>query len=592
MQKGYSFESLGRIDWEGPRSDRSTKCATIPDPDKLNAVIEEIKSNDFDAVVIKDLGKGVVSKQVITDLIAAFTESNGAPKWFVSTKSHNPTWLELLRSQDVRLTIIPEIAAADYITRSGKPNWFCVSEEKRRTHHPTDGALAALEELRTSLPEKPEMATICLPSKFQLIARLDDIGVHQGEEEPRNVKFHDDAAMASAFFPKAVCRLLIMRDPKRWKSAVKETTFRKFLTLCLGDTATFNQHEAGWINGARIGTTTEDSSFPADCLVSFSIKEENKQWRMRTKKPTERFKDDAAPKLELWRAMTEVEKYVCLVDERRHVLAKLVQAVRDFGATADRPSRSISGLLTARPGSGKTSLVRGIAAMCDVRPLEFNVTQMLRREELFACFDSIVTAQAQERQKPVFVFFDEVNALLENQHVYDAFLAPLEDGYYLRNGRKFFIHPCIWLFAATPDAMESKAQAKEAEKSQDKKGDFRSRLTLGELNLTSEPKLRSDYTDDQVGEQTSCQKAMKAENVYRAAAILQQMYPDVRNVSVAFLQWVYDQPYRTTAREIRDLMGKLRRVRYGEVSCDNLNLPAKSLKRVSSALDKKYVEIV
>ena len=81
--------------------------------------------------------------------------------------------------------------------------------------------------------------------------------------------------------------------------------------------------------------------------------------------------------------------------------------------------------------------------------LSFNITTMTRREDLLACFDQIVTTQSQPRDDPLLVFFDEINAYLENHPVYHAFLAPLEDGYYLRGGIKFLIRPCIWLFAGT-----------------------------------------------------------------------------------------------------------------------------------------------
>ena len=62
------------------------------------------------------------------------------------------------------------------------------------------------------------------------------------------------------------------------------------------------------------------------------------------------------------------------------------------------------------------------------RLLSFNITQLLDREDLLHCFDTIVTTQAQDPEALWLVFFDEINAYLEGQHVYDFFLAPLEDG--------------------------------------------------------------------------------------------------------------------------------------------------------------------
>ena len=579
LQKGDSFESLGRIDWESQPSETSKPHHAFPDSELLQHFVRTVADEHFDAVVIKDLGKGVVTDNIVSQLVKTFREANQRPEWFVSTKTYNPNWLTFLKSQKVALVIIPEVAATDYASRTRKPNWFCGSREKHRMY-PTDGALQALNGVHGTLGASEDMPIICLPRKFQLLARLDDFGVHQAEEEPRNVRFYEHAPMASAFFPKAVCRLL--RMPSRFNNLPagidKKEHFREFVKGCLDDTAAFNQHEAAWINGQTIddlkkgeGKSGDSQTgevrvgFPADCLVPFTLSEEDERWKARMLPPKKRFKLGDKNALELWRAMTEVERYVCIVDERRYLLARLVQAVREFETLPDR--QSTSGLLIAHPGTGKTSLVRGIAAMCDVRPLEFNITQMLRRDEVFSCFDSIVTAQAQERHKPVFVFFDEINAQLERQHVYDAFLAPLEDGYYFRNGRKFFIHPCIWLFAATPDSTADKA----IDAASTKRKDFESRLTLGELNLSAEPKDKAAYPK-QHSDQARYQRVMKAENVYRAAAILQQMFPDVRRVSVGFLQFVYDLPYNKVARELRELVRTLRNVRYGEVSGEK-NLP-------------------
>src|SRR5687768_3273937 len=82
-------------------------------------------------------------------------------------------------------------------------------------------------------------------------------------------------------------------------------------------------------------------------------------------------------------------------------------------------------MFIASPGSGKTYLVRCLAKTLKLRYLGFNITQMISKADLLDCFDTIVTNQAQNREVPLLVFIDEINAKLDNQHVYDTFLAPL-----------------------------------------------------------------------------------------------------------------------------------------------------------------------
>jgi hypothetical protein len=38
---------------------------------------------------------------------------------------------------------------------------------------------------------------------------------------------------------------------------------------------------------------------------------------------------------------------------------------------------------------------------------------------------------------------------LSNDRFSNLFLAPLEDGVYMRGGNRFRIDPCIWIFAGT-----------------------------------------------------------------------------------------------------------------------------------------------
>lgn len=82
----------------------------------------------------------------------------------------------------------------------------------------------------------------------------------------------------------------------------------------------------------------------------------------------------------------------------------------------------------------------------------------------------IAREQANKPERRVLVVVDEINALLDAAGVYGAFLAPLEQGIYVRRGRVFSLKPWVWIFAGT-DSEASKQPKSE------KVSDFEERLT-------------------------------------------------------------------------------------------------------------------
>src|SRR5712692_1388125 len=202
--------------------------------------------------------------------------------------------------------------------------------------------------------------------------------------------------------------------------------------------------------------------------------------------------------------MAEVDDYVCLVESKRAALREIVRELQMF--RDGRPRRHRSCLLIAPPGSGKTYLVSRLARSLHLRFLHFNITQMLSKHDILDCFDTIITTQFQSRAEGLLVFVDEVNAPLAGQEVYDAFLAPLESGVYVRAGKTFPIAPCAWVFAATKPPKAGTSS---------KVSDFVSRLTLEPVTL----------------EVTGKEDDARLEKVYLGVALLRSEFPDVRRIT-------------------------------------------------------------
>lgn len=254
--------------------------------------------------------------------------------------------------------------------------------------------------------------------------------------------------------------------------------------------------------------------------------------------------------LELWRSMTEVNGYVCCMTEKRKLLQKVINELGASGGKGRRDHKSC--MFIASPGSGKTHLVRRLADTLRLRYLGFNITQMLSKTDLFDCFDTVVTSQAQNREEPLLVFIDEINAKLDGQHVYDAFLAPLEEGVYVRAGKTFHIDPCVWVFAGT----QHPRIELHGDKS-DKASDFESRLTLSPLDLRIKDPSREE-------------SEARTEKVYLGVCLLRSAFPDVRKVSQKVLQAFHTLPPTLEARELQHFVKAFFDIQYGTVKAKNI----------------------
>lgn len=219
------------------------------------------------------------------------------------------------------------------------------------------------------------------------------------------------------------------------------------------------------------------------------------------------------PFLELSRSAIELRDYVCRVPEKRRQISELISRIGGFDA---RRGRSASGLLLANPGSGKTTLVESLASDLNLHLLSYNLTNMMTFEDLLLSFDQIATAQAENPHRTIMVFVDEINAQIEKQAAYEAFLTPLEDGYYVRAGTKRFVRPCIWLFVGTGSLEDIGKDLKGS--------DFTSRLTWDPLILSDVPETDKPY--------------LYIENIYVGAVCARKMFPWVRRLHrdvIAFL---------------------------------------------------------
>ena len=279
-------------------------------------------------------------------------------------------------------------------------------------------------------------------------------------------------------------------------------------------------------------------------------------------------------RIELWRAMTEVDGYICMTDNKREALHRLVTELKLFRRRPRKRSRSC--MVAAPPGSGKTYLVECLGESIGYDALlQFNITQLYSREALLACFDQISTTQARNPGKPLLVFFDEINAELEGRPVYDIFLAPIDSGVYVRAEKNFQIRPCFWIFASTEDSSNQKIVHGGDEKGT-KYIDFKSRLDM-EINLTE---IRTEEADIE---------KLGIERVYTGVAILVKVFQDVREVSSQVLKILCNIGPCLTVRQFVYFIRSFKEIKRGRVSFENI--PKDRLQRLVEEEEDRLIQM-
>jgi hypothetical protein len=528
---------LSRTDWEQPPPNRDGKGAPewlLPkDESQFCEFLATLGLGDEapDAIIIKDLIKGVITDT----LVKVLAEKYPKVPWFVSTKRWNPPWLNILSKVDLRLLLIPPIAAnTALIEREGLDSWIAPGKPK-----PTRGAMKCIGDIeRTICPtlhEDTAPIVAVSPKEGSILAKKgESFVVYNGvADEGAHL-----VGWATAFFS-TLCASILERSDH-------PLGLDKVVDFALGFASTWAATEARYLQepDKENSQPPKRLHFHDDPKAILSFCSEPAFWATEWKAWTDatamhgiivsESNKRIEKRIELWRGMTAVDGYICFEPQKRKSLSRLGATMREVARGIDE-HHAVQ--LMAEPGSGKTHLVRCLAKASGLRMLSFNISQLNRREDIMSCFDTIVTTQASEQRQPLVVFFDEINAKINSQNVYDAFLSPLEESLYIRGGLKFHIKPCLWVFAGTVER-----DGREA----DKYVDFKSRLTLGIVQLG---------------------KMLAIEKAYLGAQLVRARFADVRRVSQDALDQFAAVP--GDVRELRTLVNKLHDVQNSQVSKAN-----------------------
>jgi hypothetical protein len=569
---GSKVDLLSRIDWESPLP--AQKKYWISSQIDATSAIDRLKQfKPFNAVVVKCISKGVVSPALIKKL-STDRDISKLP-WYISTKDWKPEWFNDITRVNCRMLLIPQMAVDAAKLRKDTTKWI------NSKGYGTQNALKEIEVIRSSFKkntsEKP--VVIVLPSGHRILAvgpgkiqednkvsrqrDCDDLLIVQNERETFTKPMPIETPFASIFLGAFIVQDLEYLKNNKKKEPNKPDT-KEVLEKALLMTRAYVKSENSrvlnpeeWdpqkdeIRFNLSGAEKLDGKF--DWKHSITLKKALNRWDHATKKLGIIKRQEGIPTLELFRAATEVDDYICIDPDKRNALQRLIIELKKFRDSARE--RSCSCKIIAPPGTGKTRLAQRLALAEGYNFLQFNLTHLYSREQILDIFDRISTEQAKKPEAPLLVFIDEINTELNQSCFYSSFLTPLEDGIYVRAEKIFHIEPCFWLFAGTKTNDDSKSGS--TSQSGNKWSDLRSRLTLPNINL--------DETKQDI---------KRLETVYIGVSMLVATFPDVRWVSIKILTlfWLLGGIKDLRMRQLVQFIRSFFDIQRGRVTSANVNI--------------------
>ncbi|MFA6571695.1 MAG: AAA family ATPase, partial [Bacteroidota bacterium] len=280
-------------------------------------------------------------------------------------------------------------------------------------------------------------------------------------------------------------------------------------------------------------------------------------------------------KFQLWRGWSPVEGYISLKEENQKSITGLIRVIKKFKKDK-QTTRSLSCLVVGESGCGKSFLVESLAKQLGIDFLEFNITQLSSVDDLLSCFDSISSTQTKNPDRPLMVFWDEIDAKLNGEEVYSYFLSPIWNKTYRRSGQIFQLRPCIWIFAGSKGILNLLKRSPKDEKN-NKASDFLSRINGPIINLHGI--YDKEITTPDIDEMTKLNlekinmEIGKMEQLYMAVSLVKHRFPKVSLISKNVLHFFKLIEPAYDVRSLEYILTQITNISHVKLSFNNLPEP-------------------
>jgi hypothetical protein len=233
---------------------------------------------------------------------------------------------------------------------------------------------------------------------------------------------------------------------------------------------------------------------------------------------------------------------------------RFANGAKNYVENAPIQGRPFVSAICGMPGSGKSSLAKGLADLVGADVFSTNVAQWRSADDLSLTCEKVRNAQIHGRGARVpLVFIDEVDSKIANQHIYGLLLAPLGDGSYSLQGLVRELGPTMFLLAGSSpcwhswnelrkNSYETKPKDQTPDSELDKLPDLISRFTTKPIDLTSLQPGTDAENHDPI--------RVRSDAVFIAISKIRERFPQARKVDRNVLCLLIECRYRHGVRSL------------------------------------------